>query len=439
MSATIAFGLLSGTLYFLVDLYFVAHLSAAAVAGVSSAGAAMFIVFACSQVLGVGTVSSISHAVGEKNQPEANRILNDALVLSALFGIATLVLGYPFASLYMRLMGADAPSAQAGVTFLHWTLAGLALQFPLVVMGSALRGAGVVRPAVIAQSVSVGLNILLAPVLIAGWGTHYPMGVAGAGLASAIAMAVAVLILLGYFLFREKYLLLGHLPWLPRLPTWRRILAVGLPAGGEFVISFLLIGITYYSVGRFGAAAQAGTGIGGRIAQALLMPAMAIAFAAGPIAGQNFGAGQAQRVRETFRVAATLGTIATVGLIPLLLWVPNLLVDPFTTDPAVRAISIVFLQITSWGLIAQALIYTCSSLFQGIGHTTPALMAAATRILTFAVPAIWLSTLSNFRIEDLWYVQLGSTALEAIMSAILLNAAFKRRLSAGPVITTTVA
>jgi Na+-driven multidrug efflux pump len=247
------------------------------------------------------------------------------------------------------------------------------------------------------------------------------------------------LILLGYFLLREKYLLLGHLPWLPRLQTWRRILAVGLPAGGEFVISFLLIGITYYSVGRFGAAAQAGTGIGGRIAQALLLPAMAIAFAAGPIAGQNFGAGQAQRVRETFRIAATLGVISTVVLIPLLLWVPNLLVDPFTNDPAVRAISIVFLQITSWGLIAQALIFTCSSLFQGIGHTTPALMAAATRILTFAVPVLWLSTVSTFRIEDLWYVQLGSTALEAIMSVILLNADFRRRLSTGPVITTTVA
>src|SRR5256885_16786896 len=88
MSATIAFGLLSGTLYFLVDLYFVAHLSAAAVAGVSSAGAAMFIVFACSQVLGVGTAPPISHAAGAPNQPEANRALNDARVLSALFGAA---------------------------------------------------------------------------------------------------------------------------------------------------------------------------------------------------------------------------------------------------------------------------------------------------------------------------------------------------------------
>lgn len=58
------------------------------------------------------------------------------------------------------------------------------LHFALIAMGSALRGTGIVQPTMIVQAVTVLLNILLAPVLIAGWGTGYPMGVAGAGLAS---------------------------------------------------------------------------------------------------------------------------------------------------------------------------------------------------------------------------------------------------------------
>ena len=73
----------------------------------------------------------------------------------------------------------------AGTTYLHWFLPSLALQFALVAMGSALRGTGIVQPTMIVQVVTVILNAALAPVLIAGWGTHYPMGVAGAGLPPA--------------------------------------------------------------------------------------------------------------------------------------------------------------------------------------------------------------------------------------------------------------
>ena len=81
------------------------------------------------------------------------------------------------------------------------------------------------------------------------------------------------------------------------------MLDVGLPAGGEFALMFVYMGVIYWVISDFGAAAQAGFGIGSRIMQSIFMPAMAIAFAAGPIAGQNFGAKQGSRVRETFAKA----------------------------------------------------------------------------------------------------------------------------------------
>ena len=84
----------------------------------------------------------------------------------------------------MGWIGADAPTMAAGVTYLYWFTPGLALQFALVAMGSALRGTGIVQPTMIVQALTVLLNIVLAPVLIAGWGTGHPLGVAGAGLAS---------------------------------------------------------------------------------------------------------------------------------------------------------------------------------------------------------------------------------------------------------------
>ncbi len=91
------------------------------------------------------------------------------------------------------------------MTYLYWFLPGIALQFALVSMGSALRGTGIVKPTMVVQMVTVLLNVVLAPVLIAGWGTGHPMGVAGAGLASTISVACGVVVLCLYFRRLEKY------------------------------------------------------------------------------------------------------------------------------------------------------------------------------------------------------------------------------------------
>src|SRR5882672_3117129 len=205
MSIPIAAGMLLQTMYYFVDLYFVAKLGDAALAGVSAAGNVFFIVMALTQMLGVGTVALISHAVGRKDQADANHIFNQSVALAVLCTVITLAGGYGFANAYMRLVGADAATMAAGVEYLHWFIPGLALQFALVVMGSALRGTGIVKPTMIVQAATVLLNTVLAPVLIAGWGTGHPMGVAGAALASTLATGAGVLLLSVYFLRLEQY------------------------------------------------------------------------------------------------------------------------------------------------------------------------------------------------------------------------------------------
>ena len=138
MAVLIAAGMFFQTLYFLIDLYFVAGLGPAAIAGVGAAGNVMFIVFALTQVLGVGTVALISHAVGRKDRADATLIFNQSLVLSASCALITLGLGYSVGHLYVQTLGSGAAMVLAGTTYLHWFLPSLALQFALVAMGSAL-------------------------------------------------------------------------------------------------------------------------------------------------------------------------------------------------------------------------------------------------------------------------------------------------------------
>ncbi len=242
MALPLAAGMVFQTLYFLIDLYFVAGLGDAAIAGVSAAGNVMFIVFAATQVLGVGTVTLISHAAGRKDQADANLVFNQSLALATSCALSTLVLGFVAGPRYIGALGADAATTAAGITYLYWFLPSLALQFALVAMGSALRGTGIVRPAMMVQILTVVLNAILAPVLIAGWGTGHPMGVAGAGLASSLALAAGVLLLGVYFRRLEKYVGFDRTQWRPRTAIWRRLLRVGLPAGGEFLLIFVLTG-----------------------------------------------------------------------------------------------------------------------------------------------------------------------------------------------------
>jgi putative MATE family efflux protein len=425
MAVPIAAGMFFQTLYFLIDLYFVARIGDAALAGVGAAGNVMFIVLALTQVLGVGTVALISQAVGRKDKADATLVFNQSLVLSATCAFITLVVGYGVGHFYIQTMGADAATVAAGMSYLRWFLPSLALQFALVVMGSALRGTGIVQPTMVVQVLSVILNAALAPVLIAGWGTGHPLGVAGAGLASSISVGVGVVLLGLYFHKLEKYVAFDSRDWRPQIGTWSRLLKIGLPAGGEFALMFLFMAVIYWIIRRFGPDAQAGFGIGQRIMQSLFLPAMAVAFAAAPIVGQNFGAGKPERVRETFLRAASIGCGIMVLLTVFCQFGAAAVIGAFTTDATALGVGSQYLHIVSWNFLASGFVFTCSAVFQGLGNTLPAVWSSASRIVSFVVPSLWLAAQPQFQLIQLWYVSVASVALQAVISLWLVRGQFR--------------
>ena len=432
MAVPIAIGMLFQTLYFLVDLYFVSRLGDAAIAGVSAAGTVSFIILALTQMLGVGTVALVAHAAGRKDQAEANLIFNQSVLLSAICGLLTLAGGFLAGGPYVRWMAANPAAASAGAAYLYWYTPGLALQFALVALGSGLRGTGIVQPTMIVQMLTVILNTALAPILISGWGTHHPLGTAGAGLASSIAVACGVLFLWVYFARLEHYVALHPQQWRPRWPVIGRILNIGLPAGGEFFMIFVVLGVIYWVIRGFGPAAQAGFGIGGRVMQALFLPVMAVAFAVAPVAGQNFGARHYARVRATFWRAAILSSVLMFAITLVCQWRPQWFIEAFSRQPDVVAVGAPYLRIISWNFIASGLIFTCSGVFQGIGNTWPSLLSSASRLLTFVLPAVVLSTLPGFSITEVWYLSVATVTLQALTSLALLRREFRRKLTTPP-------
>jgi putative MATE family efflux protein len=428
MAVFIAMGLGFQAAYSLIDLYFVARLGPDAVAGVGAALNFSMLVMGGSQLIGVGAVALIAQAAGRRDGADANLVFNQAVGAALAASLATLVLGYLLGGAALGGIAADARSADLGRTYLDWFLPALACMFPSMALGSALRATGVVRPVMVLQSASVLLNAVLAPVLIAGWGSGFPLGVAGAGLASTIATSLGLAGTVVLLPRAQRLVRLDRGVLRPKFGVWRRLVVIGLPAAGEMFMMFVILGVVYRVIRVFGPDAQAGFAIGGRIMQAIFLPAMAVAFAAAPVAGQNFGARAFDRVRETFRHAALIGVAIMLGLTALCQVRPDLLVAPFSHDPAVVAQAVGYLHIMSWNFIGSGLVFACSGMFQGLGDTTPAFISSASRVVTFVLPAFWLAGLPGARLEWIWHLSVASVALQAATSLVLLRGVFRRRL-----------
>ncbi|MBK8543107.1 MAG: MATE family efflux transporter [Caulobacteraceae bacterium] len=429
MAMFIGISLIFQTMYFIVDLYFVSRLGSAVIAGVSASGNVFFLALAASQLISIGVMATVAQAVGKKDEAEANLFSDQAISMSLLFGAVMLALGYAFGGIGVDALTADAASAAAGRAYLFAFLPQLALMFPVAAMTSALRGAGVTMPTMVLQTVTILLNAALAPVLIAGWGTGIALGAAGAGWASSISAFVGTIALIFMFPRVQKYLRL-HLDSLrPKFSAWQRIIFIGLPTSLEFLLMFIVFIAIYFVIRPFGAEAQAGFGIGGRIMQSIFLPAMAIAFAAAPIAGQNFGAKRYDRVRETFTVTALIGSAVMLTLSLLCHINPGILARPFTDDPAVLAVSNDYLQVVSWNFVFSGLVMAAGSLFQGMGDTRPSLFASATRMLTFVVPVIWASQQPWFTLHDVWLISVASVVAQCALAMWLLFRTFKTKLA----------
>src|SRR5262245_10193304 len=426
----IALTTLFQTLYFLVDLYFVGTLGREAIAGDGLAGNVAIAVLALTQTLGVGATALVAHAIGAKDHARAETVFNQSFVLSSAVGLAFGVTTFALRGVFARALAADEATAEQAIRYLTWFIPAMTLQFGLVALGASLRGIGDMKMPTAIQVMTVGVNIVLAPVLTVGWMTGRAFGVSGAALATLIAVIVGGLAFTLYVERPASPLRFHPAAWRPDLKLWRQMLGIGLPAGGEFALMAIYIGFVYHVIQVFGSAAQAGFGIGARLMQSLFLPAVAIGFATAPVVGQNFGARERDRVRQTFATAAALAAAVMAIMTIVCQFAPSTLVATFSHDESVVAFGAEYLRIVSWNFMASGVIFVGSSTMQGLGNTRPALLASLLRLVLFAAPVYWLSHQAAFEMRHVWYLSLGSVFAHMVVLMWLVRRELDRRLPA---------
>jgi putative MATE family efflux protein len=428
MSAFLVASMVVQALYLLADMYWVGRLGKESVAAVGLAANLMALTLALTQMLGVGTTTLISHSVGVNDQQRARRVFNQSFVLSVFAGGILCLLTFLLRHAYCQSLAASPETVRLGVEYLAWFVPALFLQFPLISMGSALRGAGVVKPTVTILVITVALNLVLAPVLIFGWLTGYRFGVRGAAMATFLALAVGVAAMLFYFLVKEKYLAFESVAWRPDLLLWREMFRIGLPAGAELGILGIYLILVYAVIRHFGTAAQGGFAIGARIMQSLILPAVAVGMANAPIVGQSYSAKKFTRVREAFWSACAVGSTVMLFLTAICRIAPATLVKFFTRQDDVIAAGADYLSVISLTFLATGLIFAASSVFQGLGNTKPPFLSSVVRLLVFAVPVLLLLHVPAFTLRQVWLLSAVSIWVQASMNLWLLRREFRNKL-----------
>src|SRR3546814_11114965 len=96
--------------------------------------------------------------------------------------------------------------------------------------------------------------MVLAPVLIFGWGSGHPLGVAGASLATLISVAIGVIGLLAHVLRRTHFLIADRRAWRPEPRSWSRMVRIGIPSGPDMGLMAFYMGFFMAILQDFGSA-----------------------------------------------------------------------------------------------------------------------------------------------------------------------------------------
>ncbi|UFS72295.1 MATE family efflux transporter [Geomonas sp. RF6] len=410
-------GFFFNTMFNVVDTFYAGQVSTEALAALSLSFPVFFLIIANGSGISTGTTALIGHALGGGNREEARLLASQGISFALANSVLVTIVGLLSAPHLFRIMGAGGTTLSLAVSYISPLFVGSVFFIINFVLNAILNATGDSRSYRNFLICSFLVNLVLDPWFLFGSAGIPPLGVAG------ISWSTVVVQFLGncYLLRRvAKSGMLAGFRWWQLIPQGRAYLALaqqGFPSGlNVLTIASGIFVITWF-IGRFGGSAVAAYGIGTRIEQLALLPALGMNVAVLALVAQNSGAGKVERVMQTIRLAYGGGSLFMLLGTGLIYLCAAPLMELFTSDPAVIATGVSFLRIECFVLIAYSILYSSVSALQGLRRPLFPLVIGMVRQVVLPVPVFFLFAESfGWGLYGVWWGFLVITWIAAVVS-----------------------
>jgi putative MATE family efflux protein len=416
------------SLFGIVDSFFVSRLGADAMATVGLTESLLTLIFGVAIGLSMSTTAFVARRVGEHDNEGAADAAVQSIILGILVSAVVGAIGITNAPALLHLMGAT-PAVEGNSRYTQILLGGSASIFLIFLINAIFRGAGDAALAMRTLWLANIVNIVLDPCLINGWGPFPKLGVLGAAVATTTGRSIGVFYQLWQLGSPKNRITVRPNQVRLNPDVMWRLLKVSITG----ILQFLVATASWLAIVRivsvFGSAAVAGYTIAVRLLIFTILPSWGFSNSAATLVGQNLGAGHPKRAEDAVYRTASLNTIYMACVSVVFIFFPRLLIQIFSTDPAVSSIGVACLRTFGLAFISYAWGMVLIQAFNGAGDTvTPTLI----NLLSFWVVQIPVAYLLAIHYAlgpqgAFWAVPIADLVLTLTALILFRRGAWKRQ------------
>tara|TARA_B100000378_G_scaffold105302_1_gene84171 strand:- start:61 stop:1395 length:1335 start_codon:yes stop_codon:yes gene_type:complete len=376
------------TLFNVVDTFFAGKISAEALSALAKSFPIYFILIAASVGVTVGGTSLIANSIGEKNKTNILNYFGQTIIYGIILSFIVTFIGLFFASNIFSLMGSTIEVINLGLKYTNVIFSGSIIFISVVALNSLLHAEGDTKTFRNVLILSFFLNILLNPLFIFGYGPIPAMGMTGIGVATIICQIIAFLLLLIKIINSKSLKNISIKNFYPNIDFLTKIFFQSAPISAAlFMISIGNFIILYYA-SKFGEPAVAGYGSAARFEQILLLPVLGLNTAVISIVGQNFGAKEYLRVKQSYYQAITYGTVLMFVAGLIIFFSADKIVSIFSNNADVINYGTIYLKISALIFPAYPIYFISNGFFMALKKASYAMNLNIIRNVLLPIPTI---------------------------------------------------
>jgi putative MATE family efflux protein len=386
LAGPMVFGIIAVISVSLVDTYYVGQLGTQELTALSFTFPVTLTVSSLAIGLGAGASSVVSRAIGSSERGDAKRLATDSLALALVLVIGVSTIGSLTIEPLFAALGARGEGLDMIMRYMRiWFIAIPLLVVPIVANAIVRAVGDTFWPSVVMVS-SALTNVAVTPLFIFGMGPLPAFGIEGAAIGTLVAWLVTVFGAFALVACREKMLVFELPSSGVLIASWKRVLAVGIPASLGNAVNPIGIAVVTSIIATFGEVVVAGFGVATRIESLFVIPMLALSAAIGPFTGQNWGAGKCHRVSEALRFSYIVCAI-WAGAMSLFFWfAAKPIVGLFSEDSQVVASATTYLAIVPLSLWGYGVVIITAAAFNAIGRSHYGLALYLIRTAVLYIP-----------------------------------------------------